>query len=518
MHLVLLHGYLLQGTGSNIYVANIANAWRKQGHSVTVVCQDRQAGSLPFVNEFIGPDESVPDMPPAAGTIRVVTPDINNLLPVYVFDRYEGFTVKIIPDMTTDEMERHIDMVASSLYEIASRGADRVLANHAVLGPVIAKRALQHLNVPYDVKIHGSAIEYTLVPNPHLMTYAYEGLNAAETIVVGSQYVKQRFLEVFCHGANNVKLEKNIRIVPPGMDPDLFKMTNDAAESHRRFSDKIKAKVQQNPNGRDRRRIPEIDTGAGQDLHKALVELGETYDQRATDADLLDRWPLFRPDEPIIMYFGKFLGVKGVGEILITIPEILVKIPQTRFIFVGFGSYREHLEAMIQALGSGDQSAFMACARAGEFIEDVDVTRWFRKLAPEEINRITVTGILDHECLGELLPLASLTLVPSKWPEAFGMVAVESMSAGVMPLCNYYAGLRDVIHEVETVAPDLAGIMKLDREKFVDQLPEKIQSALHYLYPDGFDHFSRRQNVGEKLRQIAVEKFSWDGIARRLLA
>jgi glycosyltransferase involved in cell wall biosynthesis len=207
-----------------------------------------------------------------------------------------------------------------------------------------------------------------------------------------------------------------------------------------------------------------------------------------------------------------------VGEILITIPEILANIPRSRFIFVGFGSYREHLEAMIKALGSGDQSTFTACARAGEFIEDVDVTRRFRKLGPEEINRITVTGILDHECLGELLPLASLTLVPSKWPEAFGMVAVESMSAGVMPLCNDYAGLRDVIREVETVAPDLAEMMKLDREKFVDQLPEKIQNALHYLYPDGFDHLSRRQNVGKTLRQIAVEKFSWDGIARRLLA
>jgi len=54
MHLVLLHGYLLQGTGSNIYVANIAKAWRSQGHAVTVVCQDLQAGVLPFVDEYIG--------------------------------------------------------------------------------------------------------------------------------------------------------------------------------------------------------------------------------------------------------------------------------------------------------------------------------------------------------------------------------------------------------------------------------------------------------------------------------
>jgi len=41
---VLLHGYLLQGTGSNIYVANIAKAWQNQGHGVSVVCQDRKIG------------------------------------------------------------------------------------------------------------------------------------------------------------------------------------------------------------------------------------------------------------------------------------------------------------------------------------------------------------------------------------------------------------------------------------------------------------------------------------------
>lgn len=60
MHLVVLHGYLLQGTGSNIYVANIARAWQKQGHSVSVLCQDLKAVSLPFVEEFIGPKDKLP--------------------------------------------------------------------------------------------------------------------------------------------------------------------------------------------------------------------------------------------------------------------------------------------------------------------------------------------------------------------------------------------------------------------------------------------------------------------------
>ena len=55
MHLILLHGYLLQGTGSNIYVASVAQAWRALGCAVTVICQERRAASLPFVDEVVLP-------------------------------------------------------------------------------------------------------------------------------------------------------------------------------------------------------------------------------------------------------------------------------------------------------------------------------------------------------------------------------------------------------------------------------------------------------------------------------
>jgi len=112
MNLILLHGYLLQGTGSNIYAANVARAWRRQGHAVTVICQDLQAGALKFVDEYVGPGGKLPPQPPAPATIRVVVPDINKLLPVYVLDRYAGFQVKTIPAMTTEEIENHISMTA----------------------------------------------------------------------------------------------------------------------------------------------------------------------------------------------------------------------------------------------------------------------------------------------------------------------------------------------------------------------------------------------------------------------
>jgi glycosyltransferase involved in cell wall biosynthesis len=115
------------------------------------------------------------------------------------------------------------------------------------------------------------------------------------------------------------------------------------------------------------------------------------------------------------------------------------------------------------------------------------------------------------------LPLASLTIVPSKWPEAFGMVAVEAMAAGVLPLCNDHAGLRDVIETVHAESPEISKLMRLDRAEFVEQLPEKIESALNFLYPNGFNDHSHRRKVSLQLRRISMKQFSWDGIAKQLL-
>ena len=517
MHLIILHGYLLQGTGSNIYVANIARAWARQGHAVTVVCQDLQAQNLPFITEYIAPGEQLPTQAPPDGTIRVVVPEINRLLPVYVLDKYEGFEVKRIQDMSEDEIETHIRLTARVLRQVAKQPAHSILANHVLLSPVIAKRALENLPIQYDVKIHGSAVEYSLVPHPELMNYAIEGLRHARTIFTGTRYVRDRVTDVFATYRETLRLQDKLQIVSPGMDPELFNLADDFSQHESRFLENVKRMQHLNPDGRRQGRIEVLPLEPAASLHQRLVDLGNTYDQRAVDADLLQKWKQLREDEPIILYFGKFLAAKGVGELLATVPLILQKIPQAKFIFVGFGTNREHLEGMIHSLHSGDFEAFVAYARAGDFVEAIDFNKYFRKLSITEMEHILTTGFLDHEALRFLLPLASLTIIPSKWPEAFGMVAVEAMAAGVFPLCNYHAGLRDVVDAVERVDPAIAEIMRLDRQKFVEQLPGAVERALYFLYPQGFDNHTARREIGRKLRQIAIDNFSWDGIARKLI-
>ena len=43
MRVLIFHGYLLRGTGSNVYNANLAQALARLGHEVHLICQDRRA-------------------------------------------------------------------------------------------------------------------------------------------------------------------------------------------------------------------------------------------------------------------------------------------------------------------------------------------------------------------------------------------------------------------------------------------------------------------------------------------
>ena len=91
------------------------------------------------------------------------------------------------------------------------------------------------------------------------------------------------------------------------------------------------------------------------------------------------------------------------------------------------------------------------------------------------------------------------------------------MAAGVLPLCNYHAGLRDVVDAVQSDYPDLASLMRLDRHRFVEQLPERIETALTRLYPQGYGDHHWRRGIGRQLREITVRRFSWSHLAKRLL-
>jgi Glycosyl transferase 4-like domain len=184
--ILIFHGYLLRGTGSNVYNARLAASMSSLGARIHLFCQDHAADTLDFVDAVGDWDSGALSVRTLREPVRVTTyrPPIGRLLPVYVADRYEGFDAKRFADCTDDEIEDYVARNVMAVREVAQLAQPGVaLANHLVMGPAILARALA--DVPYTAKIHGSALEYTVKPDRERFgPWAREGLSRARGIPV----------------------------------------------------------------------------------------------------------------------------------------------------------------------------------------------------------------------------------------------------------------------------------------------------------------------------------------------
>lgn len=223
--ILLWHGYLMSGSGSNVYTLNVAAAWRRQGHDVLVMCQQKRAGDFGVVDsegDFSPDNRSFDVIPtnvePAAGSCTVLRPDIGGLLPVYVYDDYEGFVVKRYVDLDDSELDRYVDRnVAAMVTGLERYQPDAVITGHEVMGPYIAKLACKETGHRYAAKLHGSALEYAVKLQDRYLRYAIEGLGGAQRVVGGSTYMLQEASSVI------PGWEDRMSVVNPGVDVDLFR-------------------------------------------------------------------------------------------------------------------------------------------------------------------------------------------------------------------------------------------------------------------------------------------------------
>ena len=202
MRVLIFHGYLLRGTGSNIYNTSLCRALAALGHEVHICCQERHP-------EDVGLPEGV----------TVHNPDIGRTLPVYVADTYEGFDAVPFPDLGDDALGHYLRANVEAVAAVADRvRPDVALANHLVMGPAILARALGG-RVPYAVKVHGSALEYTVRPHrERFLPYAREGLDGATAVLVGSRHTAESLWEVM----GDPGLPDRTRLGPPGVDVERF--------------------------------------------------------------------------------------------------------------------------------------------------------------------------------------------------------------------------------------------------------------------------------------------------------
>ena len=415
MRIYIWHGYLLGGTGSNEYTRALARSLCQQGHDVTVFSQE------PNPQDF--------DL----GGARMVRPVLPGPLPVFVLDGYADANPELLTDLDPSEVEA---FVAANAAAIAQEGAaDLLISNHVLLGgPVAAATGL-----PYVVKAHGSELEFAMRERPDLCDWASESLKGALAVVAGSAHIEGVLRDLL------TLPQTDIVQIPPGVDTD--QMTPDSAP------DALQSLIAEcerdlpNPVGAHNERLP--DSGNARRLTQFFAELS--------------------PQDSPVVYVGKLSKEKGV-DLLLRATEAL-DLPT---IVVGFGPYREQLEAL-----AGPRTLF--------------------------------TGPLQHRHLCHLWPLMSASVVPSVFPEAFGMVAAEAAACGCPPLVAYHSGLAEIADGLTTRYPapyrDLISFSSGHETALADKLAKL--TALDSGQSD---------QVRAAARQTAVDLWSWGGVAQRLVA
>src|SRR5204862_1902136 len=119
--------------------------------------------------------------------------------------------------LSDDELDRYLVTNVAAVRDVAERlgRVDAALANHLVMGPAIVARS----GLRFAAKVHGSALEYTVKPEPdRFLPYAREGLEAASGVLVGSRHTA----ESLWAAVDLPELRERTRLGPPGVDTELF--------------------------------------------------------------------------------------------------------------------------------------------------------------------------------------------------------------------------------------------------------------------------------------------------------
>ena len=178
------------------------------------------------------------------------------------------------------------------------------------------------------------------------------------------------------------------------------------------------------------------------------------------------------------------------------------------------------------ALERGDLSEAREIAKAGRGLEGGeegalpilsaflgDPPSGYAEAAKGAAGSVEFIGRLEHDEVAGLLPGTEALVMPSTFPEAFGMVAAEAAACGVLPVSAGHSGMREVSRELAAaLPPGAADLVSFPVEEgAVEAIAERLDRWL--ALPED-ERAVAREALVETVRRL----WSWEGVARGVLA
>ncbi|MEO6525186.1 MAG: glycosyltransferase family 4 protein [Gemmatimonadaceae bacterium] len=120
-------------------------------------------------------------------------------------------------------------------------------------------------------------------------------------------------------------------------------------------------------------------------------------------------------DPPTVTFAGRLTSDKGVDVLVRAFRAVRQRQPDARLLIAGAGPLDGTLRALIAQLGL--------------------------------TGAVELLGQLDHEGISGLLDVSWVHVVPSRWPEPFGLTCTEAMMHGVAVIASEIGGLTEIVQD-----------------------------------------------------------------------
>ena len=529
----VLHGYLLEGSGSNLWTRAIVRSLCRNGETVHLMCQEGHPTIYDFIAEarLYHPDGRVEvvldrevDYP---GRCVLHRPVLGDTLPVYVHDRYEDFD-NVVPmvDLPESEIRAYLDRnVAVAERVVREHPIHAIHANHAVLMPQVAEAVSERTGVPFSIMPHGSAIEYAVKPDPRFKARAARSLERAGRVFVIGPEIRSRVRDVF---GDVDGVAGRMRDLNLGVDTRLFEPVPPAARArsiHR--LGEILAGVERGRSAADRRALAAaLEAGPPADrLPDLLAE--PPGDPKRPDADAESRLAgIDWGRDPVLLFLGRLIAAKGAQAVVAAVPAILRELPDARLVVVGHGPLRLPLEALVHALATADEA--LATRLADRPLPGApdgmpEVAAYLRRMSGEERaalfrdgarlirpDTVIFTGYLRHTELRYLFPACDAAVFPSMVREAGPLVFLEALSSGVLPMGTDFGGMRESLNALTGIVDaDVLDALRLrpDAEHLAADIAAGAPTALR-----------AAPRFAADLRGLAEARYDWTSVAETFAA
>ena len=479
MKIGIFHGYELSGSGSNQATQYLARALARVGHEIHVLCREPHPASIDFLDKAIKWDnlgqfkilfERERNKKGTCTLHQLPLPPVNA---VYITDTQRPGIVKAFNELTDKELQGYHRSVVRNLKTVLkTHPVDILHNNHLVYQPVAAAEVCEELNIPYIIYPRGSAIEYTIRHDKRYKKLARDPILKADGLIVGNDEVRDRIINLYPDHRDEI-LSKT-EIVGIGVDTSLFS----PVEIQQRKQSIEKLYCHAPFNGKPPELSQELYSRLDKGEINAVTDYQNTYQIKQPDSNLIDKLQKIPWESNILLFVGATIVGKGLQTIIVALPFILKKHPDTHLVVVGSGVSRELFEALVYAIARKNETLLDTLVDKGYDLDPIELSGpWsdVKSFLSDNNNKaelfangstllehVHFLGRLDHDLLRNVFPCSDVGFFPSIVPEAYANVLFEALSNGVFPMASYFSGLACGIDAlIPFLGQELVDMMKI---------------------------------------------------------